>query len=159
MECLYAPLCSVFINNLIVSFKSHFKCNYGTNNLLRLRKTSQTLFLCSWSYKMAGYFCFCLLQRKYFSVSRLVSIWVCGEADVNQKLCDTRDKGRVGNEMEDVIKGIRGVCRNRYSCLVQYEWTMTVLKIFPDESGPRNEVGRKGSIRSMLHFLRLKSFR
>ena len=67
---------------------------------------------------MAGYFCFCLLQRKYFSVSRLVSIWlfvcvcvcvcVCGETDVNQILCDTRGKRRVGNEMEDVIKGIRG---------------------------------------------------
>jgi len=58
MECLYAPLCSVYINNLIVSFKSHFKCNCGMNNLLRSRKTSQTLFSCSWSYKMAGYFCF-----------------------------------------------------------------------------------------------------
>ena len=65
---------------------------------------------------MAGYFYFCLLQRKYLSVSRLVSIWVCvcvcvcvcGETDVNQTQCDTRGKGRVGNEMEDVIKGIRG---------------------------------------------------
>ena len=33
---------------------------------------------------------------------------VCGETDVNQILCDTRGKRRVGNEMEDVIKGIRG---------------------------------------------------
>ena len=57
---------------------------------------------------MAGYFCFCMVQRKYFSVNRLVSIWVCVETDVNQTLCDTRGRGRVGNEMEDVIKGKRG---------------------------------------------------
>lgn len=159
MECLCAPLCFVFTSNLIVSFKSHFKCNYGLNNLLRLRKTSQTLFSCSWPIKWLVIFVFVCFKENIFSVSRLVSIWVCGETDVNQTLCDTRCKGRVGNEMEDVIKGIRGVCRNRYSCLVQYEWNLTVLKIFPDEIGPRNEVGRKGSIRSMLHFLRLMSFR
>jgi hypothetical protein len=150
----------VFINNLIVPFKSSFKRNYGMNKLLRLLKTSRTLFSCSWSYKMAGYFCFCFFfcfKENIFSVSRLVSIWVCGETDVNQTLFDTRGKGRVGNEMEDVIKGIRwgGGCRNRYRCLVQYEWKMTVLKNFPDENGPRNEVGRKDRIRRMLHFFRL----
>ena len=44
MECLYAALCSLFINNLIVSFKPHFKCNYGMNNLLRLRKPLKLFF-------------------------------------------------------------------------------------------------------------------
>jgi hypothetical protein len=40
---------------------------------------------------------------------------------------------RVGNEMEFVIMGkVRGVggCRNRYSCLVQKDWILKVLKIF-----------------------------
>lgn len=40
-----------------------------------------------------------------------LGVCVCGETDVNQTLCDTRDKGRVGNEMEDVIKGIGGFVR------------------------------------------------
>ena len=74
-------------------------------NSLRVQKRLSDILSCSQSNKMADYFCFCLRHKEHVFVHRVVSIWVCGETDVNQTLCDSSGRGKVGNEMEDVIKG------------------------------------------------------
>jgi len=65
----------------------------------------------------------------------------------------------VGNEIEDVIKGIRGGLSESIQLLGSVRMDPDSTQNFPDDSGPKNEIGRKGNIRSMLHFLRLKPFR